>query len=80
MFWCEGRDLSDPGLMDSLKNRLLDSYSPKQKPSHKNNRIARDWESAWHETGRAGVPLIVSPDERLLIGCVPTDHIRRFFS
>jgi hypothetical protein len=31
-------------------------------------------------TGQAGVPLIVSPDGDLLVGCVPEERVRRFFA
>jgi hypothetical protein len=43
-------------------------------------QVAQEWESAWHLTGQAGVPLIVSPEDYLLVGCAPLDDIRRFFA
>jgi hypothetical protein len=43
-------------------------------------RVAQEWESAWHVTGQAGVPLIVSPEGDLLVGCAPSEDIRRFFA
>jgi hypothetical protein len=43
-------------------------------------RVAQEWESAWHVTGQAGVPLIVSSEGDLLVGCAPSEDIRRFFA
>ena len=37
--------------------------------------IAQKWETAWHATGQNGVPLIVSPDGDLLVGCVPRTSV-----
>jgi hypothetical protein len=43
-------------------------------------QVAQEWEAAWHVTGQAGVPLIVSPEGDLLVGCAPPEDIRRFFA
>ena len=43
-------------------------------------RVAQEWEAAWHLTGQAGVPLIVSPEDYLLVGCAPIADVQRFFS
>ncbi|HJT22688.1 MAG TPA: DsbA family protein [Nitrospira sp.] len=72
-FWVDGRDISDAGVLAELAENALDAGSA-------NTRIAQEWEEAWHATGQAGVPLIVSPDGDLLVGCVPEESIRRFFS
>ena len=72
--WREGRDISDPSVLTQLMTGHL-AY----KANEESCRIARDWETAWHETGQAGVPLIVSPAGDLLVGCVPVEEIRRFF-
>jgi 2-hydroxychromene-2-carboxylate isomerase len=73
-FWCEGHDLSDPQVLDQLMGESLDV-----RPSNEMLEIAAAWATEWRQTGQAGVPLIVSPDGDLLVGCVPTEEIARFF-
>jgi predicted DsbA family dithiol-disulfide isomerase len=73
-FWCEGRDISDPQVL-----RDLSEESVEEGATDHIRRIAQGWEAAWHATGQAGVPLIVSPDGDLLVGCVPGEDIAGFF-
>ena len=73
-FWCEGQDLSDPNVLDQVAKDGLDIV-----PTRKRLDIATAWAAAWQTTGQAGVPLIVSPDGALLVGCVPAEEIIRFF-
>jgi predicted DsbA family dithiol-disulfide isomerase len=73
-FWCNGQDISDHALLTQLAEGLGEGEADEQ-----SRRIAEEWESAWHQTGQAGVPLIVSPQGDLLVGCVPAEDIRRFF-
>lgn len=74
-FWCEGQDISDPQILKQLAGEGftedLDGES---------RVIAQKWETAWHATGQSGVPLVVSPDGDLLVGCVPADQVKSFFS
>lgn len=72
--WCDGRDISDPSVLAQVA--VAPSVGEVDEESH---RIVREWETAWHETGQPGVPLIVSPAADLLAGCVPAEEIRRFF-
>ncbi|HEU4684104.1 MAG TPA: DsbA family protein [Nitrospira sp.] len=72
-FWVDGRDISDAAVLAELAGKVPDGDSA-------SIQIAHEWEKAWHATGQAGVPLIVSPDGALLVGCVPEEAIRRFFS
>lgn len=73
-FWCEGQDLSDSAVLDQLTRDTMDGQ-----PNGETLDLATRWETAWESTGQAGVPLIVSPDGDLLVGCVPTDESIRFF-
>lgn len=73
-FWCNGRDISDQAVLTQLLEGLGEGEADEQ-----SRRMAEEWESAWHQTGQAGVPLIVSPQGDLLVGCVPAEDIRRFF-
>ena len=73
-FWCEGRDISDRKVLMDLTGDSVEEES-----NDSSRRIAQEWETAWHATGQAGVPLIVSPDGNLLVGCVPIEDIVRFF-
>jgi predicted DsbA family dithiol-disulfide isomerase len=77
-FWLDGRDISDPAALDALTAPDADAEIPwSQKETTAS--ILRDWTEGWHATGQAGVPLVVSPDDRLLVGCVPAEQIERFF-
>jgi predicted DsbA family dithiol-disulfide isomerase len=73
-FWCDGRDISDPSVLAQL---VIEHQA--DKVDEESCRVAWEWETAWHETGQAGVPLIVSSAGDLLVGCVPVEEIRRFF-
>lgn len=74
-FWCNGQDISDQAVLIQL------AEGPGEGEAGDESRcIAREWEAAWHATGRAGVPLLVSPQGDFLVGCVPAENIRRFFS
>ena len=73
-FWWKGQDLSDPNTLDRITGDCLDVL-----PNSERLEIATRWETAWQATGQAGVPLIVSPDGDLLVGCVPAEAIIRFF-
>ena len=79
-FWCEGLDLSDPSVLEQLVKQVGGSPEMVGVVDGKRDRLAQDWEGAWHATGQVGVPLIVSPEGELLVGCVPRDHIQRFFA
>lgn len=74
-FWCEGKDISDPSVLSLLADGHLAADHDES-----SRRTAHEWEMAWHATGQAGVPLIVSPDGDLLVGCVPEERVRRFFA
>jgi len=73
-FWCEGRDISDPQVLRELSDGIVDEGI-----ADNVRRIAQGWEAAWQATEQAGVPLIVSPDGDLLVGCVPAEDIGGFF-
>jgi len=79
-FWCEGRDISNPTVLRRLVERAGGSPETMGSMNHESHQVAQEWEAAWHRTGQAGVPLIVSPEGDLLVGCVPPEEIRRFFS
>lgn len=73
-FWLEGKDISDPTVLNGLAGRDLDGTLGDDSLS-----IAQEWDRAWREAGQGGVPLIVSPRGDMLVGCVPEDTVRRFF-
>ena len=72
-FWCEGLDLSDPSILQQLAGE-----SAVDGEFEESRRIVQEWETAWHTTGQAAVPLLVSPEGEQLIGCMPVEEIRRF--
>lgn len=69
-FWVNGQDLSNPLVLDEFG--ITDGNDLDQ--------VMEEWDTAWRETGQAGVPVIVSPQGDLLVGCVPADQVRRFFA
>jgi len=73
-FWCEGRDISDPVVLKELAGEHVVENGDGQ-----SQVLAQKWETAWHATGQNGVPLLVSSDGDLLVGCVPVEHVRQFF-
>jgi predicted DsbA family dithiol-disulfide isomerase len=79
-FWCEGRDISDPGVLRQLVEQAGGSPEGMDTINGEGRRVAQEWEAAWHVTGQTGVPLVVSPEGDLLVGCAPTEEIRRFFA
>lgn len=74
-FWCDGQDISDPLILRQLAGG---SYLGDVDGEYR--VVAQRWETAWHATGQAGVPLIVSPSGDLLVGCVPADQVEGFFA
>lgn len=78
-FWCEGKDISDTEVLRQLVEQAGTSSESLETIESEDRRMAQEWETAWHLTGQAGVPLIVSPDDYLLVGCAPVDNIKRFF-
>ena len=77
-FWRDGLDLSDHEVLDPLAGQYADAGILRS-PAESTRPIVREWEEGWHATGQAGVPLLVSPDDRLLVGCAPPEQIERFF-
>lgn len=79
-FWCGGRDISDPEVLRQLVEQGGGLPESRGTIDDESRQVAQEWEAAWHETGQAGVPLIVSPEGELLVGCAPAEQIRRFFA
>ncbi len=79
-FWCEGRDISDPAVLRQLVEQGGGSLESTGTIDDESRQVAQEWEAAWHATGQAGVPLIVSPEGDLLVGCAPLEEVRRFFA
>ncbi|SLM49337.1 conserved protein of unknown function [Nitrospira japonica] len=77
-FWRDGLDISDEAVLDQLAAQHTDTGIP-GRAEERSGSIAREWEEGWHGTGQSSVPILVSPDDRLLVGCVPSEQIVRFF-
>jgi predicted DsbA family dithiol-disulfide isomerase len=75
-FWCNGQDISDPAVLKDLAGE----HVVEEGGDGENQMTAQRWETAWHATGQNGVPLLVSPDSDVLVGCVPVEQVRQFFS
>lgn len=74
-FWVEGRDISNDAELARLSGT-----APSRQSTATSMAAPRKWVEAWEATGQAGLPLIVAPDEELLIGCVPSNAIVKFFA
>jgi predicted DsbA family dithiol-disulfide isomerase len=79
-FWCESKDISDTEVLRQLVEQVGGSPESVGVSNGEDRRVVQEWEAAWHATGQAGVPLIVSPDHYLLVGCAPIEDVRRFFA
>jgi len=77
-FWCKGKDISDPAVLRQLIEQVGGSPEEVGTINGEDLRTAQEWEAAWHSTGQAGVPLMVSSEGYLLVGCAPIEHIQRF--
>ena len=73
-FWFEGRDISDQRVLVEIAGDSLGESSGN------GSGIARAWALAWEATGQGSVPLVVAPTGDLLVGCVPSEEIRKFFA
>jgi predicted DsbA family dithiol-disulfide isomerase len=79
-FWCEGKDISDPAVLRQLIEQGGGSLEDVGTINGEDRRTAQEWEAAWHLTGQAGVPLMVSSEGYLLVGCAPIENIQRFLA
>jgi predicted DsbA family dithiol-disulfide isomerase len=79
-FWRDGKDISDPTVLKQLVEQAGGSPEASGPIDDETRRAAQVWEAAWHTTGQAGVPLMVSPDGELLVGCAPIEQVRQFFA
>ena len=78
-FWCESKDISDTEVLRQLIEQVGASPESVGAINGEDRRVVQEWEAAWHATGQAGVPLIVSPEGDLLVGCAPITDVQRFF-
>ena len=78
-FWCGGSDISDPAVIRQLAEQGGGSQESRGSINDESRQVAQAWEAAWHVTGQAGVPLLVSTEGELLVGCASPEQIRGFF-
>ncbi|TKB68083.1 MAG: hypothetical protein E8D47_00990 [Nitrospira sp.] len=79
-FWSEGRDISDLAVLIALITQRGSTPESIGAITDETRLVAQEWERAWHATGQAGVPFMISSEGDRLVGCVPPEHIRRFFA
>ena len=79
-FWRDGKDISDPAVIRQLAEQAGGSSESMGPIDDETRHVAQEWEKAWHRTGQAGVPLMVSPENELLVGCVASEQVRQFFA
>jgi len=80
LFWREGRDISDVGVLhEALASLGLDPQGIKEK-DEATGRTLDGWEHLWRSTGQAGVPLLERPDGTLLVGLARESDLDRFLA
>jgi predicted DsbA family dithiol-disulfide isomerase len=79
-FWCEGQDISDPGVLRKLVEQVGGSPESISTIDEEDHLLAKLWGAAWRDTSQAGVPLLVSPEGEILVGCAPQENVQRFFA
>ena len=78
LFWREGRDISDVGVLHELLDSLgLDSQGAIEK-DEATARLLAGWDHLWRSTGQAGVPLLERRDGTLLVGLAGESDLDRF--
>ena len=73
--WIRGADLSDPLVLAGL---AAASGLPGLDPGPEAERTAAAWQEAWHDTGRPGVPQLISEDGQLRNGLADLAVIEDF--
>ena len=70
--WVEGRDISDAQVLAELAGQPC--------RLGKEPDTVRTWIAAWEATGQTAVPLLVAPNQDMLIGCVSGEKLQKFFA
>jgi predicted DsbA family dithiol-disulfide isomerase len=77
-FWCEGQDLSDPTVLNRLAKAIESQPATTDSGDTLPVQAVDQWEEEWRATGQSGVPLLVAPDGRQLVGLAGDNDIQRF--
>ncbi len=81
LFWVEGRDLSDDGVLQREAERH--GFLPEQVAGANAitvDAVLRAWEEQWAEAEHQGVPLLQRSDGTLLVGLMPMAVLQRFLT
>lgn len=76
-FWVDGTDLSDLTVLGALAEQ---AGLPGLDVGETAHEIADAWQAQWHQTGLAGVPVLVRDDGRALYGLRSADELHAFLS
>jgi predicted DsbA family dithiol-disulfide isomerase len=74
-FWCDGRDVSDPAVLDSLAQAV--GLSPPQTRPEDTLTVA-SWRLEWERSPLRGVPLLVRDDGEIVYGLKDVETLERF--
>ena len=81
LFWVDGQDVSDEGLLQREAERHgfqgPELVGPTAPPVE---QVLRDWGDQWGETEHQGVPLLQRSDAQVLVGLVPMETLQRFLA
>lgn len=80
VFWCEGRDLSDPTVRTQLATTIEGQPAIIDLADTSSSHVACHWEDEWRATGQSGVPLLVAPDGQQLAGLAGANDIQRLLA
>ncbi len=81
LFWVDGQDLSDEGLLQRKADRHgLPGAELVGPAAGSVDQVLRDWGDQWGETEHQGVPLLQRSDAQVLVGLVPMETLKRFLA
>jgi hypothetical protein len=70
----EGRDISNERVLAELAG------SQPKRTAGEGASIVATWTAEWEATGQGSVPLILAQNHDVVVGCVPSEEINRFFA
>lgn len=79
-FWCEGQDLSDPTVLNQLVQAIEGQSARTDFGGTTLVQVVSQWEEEWRATGQSGVPLLLTPDSRQLVGLAGANDLQLFLA
>ncbi|MBX3234993.1 MAG: DsbA family protein [Nitrospiraceae bacterium] len=81
LFWVEGKDISDPEILQEAGQRQGFEPGRIASPSAEDvSPIVERWAAGWADAEHAGVPLLEREDRCILVGLVAVEEIQGFLA